>query len=63
MQEFIGGYMELELPRNNGFIHDDGVLLNCGRSALEFILLTLSDIRHLYVPYYTCEVVLEPIKN
>ena len=59
----IGGYFELELPDRGGFIHDDGVLLNSGRNALEYVLMALGDVKHLYVPYYTCNVVLEPIEK
>lgn len=59
----IGGYFELELCRNESFIHDDGVLLNSGRHALEYVLLSLPDVRQLWVPYFTCEVVIETIKK
>jgi hypothetical protein len=59
----IGGYFELELPDRGGFLHDDGVLLNSGRNALEYILRSLPDIKHLWIPYYTCEVVFEPVKK
>ena len=63
MNKDIGGYFELELPDFGGFLHNDGVLLNSGRNALEYILLSLPDVRHLWIPYYTCDVVLEPIKK
>ena len=59
----IGGYFELDLPDRGGFLHDDGVLLNSGRNALEFVLMSLRDVQHLYVPYYTCDVVMEPIRK
>lgn len=59
----IGGYFELEIPDRGGFLHDDGVLLNSGRNALEYVLRSLPDVRHLWIPYYTCEVILEPIKK
>lgn len=57
----IGGYFELELLRRGGFLHDDGVLVNSGRNALEYILKSLPDIHHLKIPFYTCEVILEPL--
>lgn len=57
----IGGYFELELPNRGGFLHDDGVLLNSGRNALEYVFRALGDVKLLYVPYYTCDVVMEPI--
>ncbi|MBR5082899.1 MAG: hypothetical protein IKX35_10715 [Bacteroidales bacterium] len=61
--EGIGGYFELELPNCGGFLHDDGILLNSGRNALEYVLRTLGDVKHLFVPYYTCDAVLEPIEK
>lgn len=61
--EGIGGYFELELPDKGGFLHDDGVLLNSGRNALEYVLLALGDVKNVFIPYYTCDVVLEPIER
>lgn len=59
----IGGYFELELTDRGGFLHDDGVLLNSGRNALEYVLMALGDVKHLYLPYYTCNVVMEPVEK
>lgn len=59
----IGGYFELELPDRGGFLHDDCVLLNSGRNALEYALLALGDVKNVFIPYYTCDVVLEPIEK
>lgn len=61
--EGIGGYFELELPNCGGFLHDSGTLLNSGRNALEYVLIALGDVKRLFVPYYTCDVVLEPIEK
>lgn len=62
--EAIGGYFELADYEEGGlFPHQDGVLLNTGRNALEYILRSISEVKHLYLPYYTCEVVLEPIEK
>ena len=61
MRDEIGGYFELELPKRGGFLHDDGVLLNSGRNALEYVLRSMPDVRHLWIPYYTCDSILEPI--
>lgn len=61
--EAIGGYFELELANRRGFLHDDGVLLNSGRNALEYVFRALGDVEHVWVPYYTCDVVLEPINK
>ena len=57
----IGGYFELELANTGGFIHDDGLCVNSGRNAFELILRNLPDCSKVYVPLYTCEVVLEPL--
>lgn len=59
----IGGYFELELHDCGGFLHDDGVLLNSGRNALEYVFRAMRDVRYVYVPYFTCDAVLEPINK
>ena len=60
----IGGYLEWEFPANNSlFSHYDGVLLNSGRHSLEYILKSLGVINRLWIPYYTCDVVLQPIER
>lgn len=61
----IGGYFELELQRErNDFPHALCQTFNSGRHALEYILLQLGDrIKTLYIPYYTCDVVLEPLRR
>lgn len=59
----IGGYFEWEFPENDdSFPHSDGVLLNSGRHSLEYILRSLGWIRHLWIPYFTCDVVMQPIE-
>jgi len=57
----IGGYLELELRRGEEY-HDNAIRLNTGRNALEFILFTRKYSR-VYIPYYTCDVILEPFKK
>lgn len=57
----IGGYFELELA-NKGEYYPGAIKLNSGRHCFEYIL-RLRGYRKVYVPYYTCEVVLEPIKK
>lgn len=60
----IGGYFELaDLVEGGKFPHNDGVLLNTGRNALEYILRSIGEVKRIYLPYYTCEVVLEPLKK
>ena len=63
MIDSLGGYFELELRHHKGFPHDEGVLLNTGRNAFEYVLRSLPCIRHLWMPYYTCSAVLEPVKK
>jgi hypothetical protein len=58
----IGGYFELELPKGAGFLHDDAVLLNSGRACFEALLRTIKP-RRVLMPKYTCDVMLEPLKN
>lgn len=60
----IGGYFELaDRETADNFPHKDGILLNTGRNALEYILRSIKYIKNIYLPYFTCEVVLEPIKK
>ena len=59
----IGGYFELADYEEGVFPHQNGILLNTGRNALEYILRSIGDVRGIYLPYYTCEVVLEPLKK
>lgn len=64
MMSAIGGYFELaDLVERGEFPHNDGVLLNTGRNALEYILRSIGGVKNIYLPYYTCEVVLEPLKK
>lgn len=59
--ESIGGYFSLELPRGKEY-HEDALRLNTGRNCLEYILLARG-YKKLYIPYYTCDVILEPFKK
>lgn len=60
----IGGYFELaEYEKGKGFPHQEGILLNTGRNALEYILRCIGEVKRIYLPYYTCEVVLEPLRK
>lgn len=59
----IGGYFGLELNSECNDFHSSGIFLNSGKNALEFVLSSIPLIKRLWVPYFTCEVVLEPIKK
>ena len=58
MMEPIGGYFGLELAHGSEY-HKDAIRLNTGRNCLEYILRARG-YKKVYLPYYTCEVVLEP---
>lgn len=56
----IGGYFGLELRSYSGHFHKDALRLHTARMGFEYILLS----RHytkVYLPYYTCAVLLEPL--
>lgn len=57
----IGGYFEFELPEGSEY-HPEAIALNSGRHCFEYILRLRKYIK-LYIPYYTCEVILEPINK
>jgi hypothetical protein len=60
MNKSIGGYFELELNNLNSVFHDNAIVLNSGRNALEYILKAKA-IQKIYIPYFTCDVLLEPL--
>lgn len=57
--EAIGGYFGLELGKREHY-HPKALRLNSGRNCLEY-LLRVRKYRKVFIPYYTCEVVLEPL--
>lgn len=60
----IGGYFELaDKDRECGRMPVDGIALNTCRNALEYIILQLPNAKRIFVPYYTCEAVIEPLKR
>lgn len=61
MKKAIGGYFELELPRH-GEYHKKGLRLNSGKNCLEYIL-QCRNYSKVYIPYYTCDVVLKPFQK
>jgi len=60
--EEIGGYFELEQPRGNGIFHSGALALNSGRNSLE-LLLSLFSYSNVYVPVYTCDVILGTLRK
>lgn len=61
MNDAIGGYFELELRKGEHY-HKDAIRLNTARNCLEYILRA-RHYKKVYIPYYTCEVILEPIQK
>jgi hypothetical protein len=57
----IGGYFELQLSQGKEF-YPNLIRLNTGRNALEYILKQKGYAK-IYIPYFTCDVLLEPIKK
>lgn len=58
----IGGYFELELNNLQSVFHENTIGLNTGRNALEYILKA-KVIQKIYIPYFTCDVILEPLRK
>lgn len=56
----IGGYFELELHSGEQY-HKEALCLNSARSCLEYVL-RVRNYRTVYIPYYTCEIVLQPFQ-
>jgi hypothetical protein len=59
--ETIGGYFGLEL-REGEHYHKNAMRLNTARNCFEYILRTRDYVK-VYIPYYTCEVMFEPIQK
>lgn len=59
--EPIGGYFSLELSMH-GLYHSRALALNTGRNSLEYIL-RVRNYRKVYMPFYTCDVLLEPFNK
>jgi len=56
----IGGFFELELNRKGEYYPNATAKVNSGRNAINYILRT-SDTQKVYLPYFTCGTVIEPI--
>jgi len=57
----IGGYIEFEHYHGKQF-HEEAIKLNCSRNCLAY-LIKLRDIKHIYVPYFLCDSVLNVCKK
>ena len=61
MMDAIGGYFELEL-RHGVHYHKDAICLNSARNCFEYVL-SARKYKKVYIPYYTCEVMLQPLQK
>ena len=60
----IGGYFELaDKDCQCGRMPVDGIELNTCRNGLEYIILQLPEVKRIFVPYYTCVAVIEPLNR
>jgi len=57
----IGGFLELELPNPSKSFHKNAISFSTGRACLNFILQQVKP-KMIYIPYYTCDAVIEPIQ-
>lgn len=57
----IGGYIELQLENGPGY-YPTLIPLNTARNALEYIL-RIKRYTTIYLPFFTCEVLLEPLQK
>lgn len=53
----IGGYIEFETYHGR-MLHEDGILLNCGRSCLAY-LIEARKIKKIVMPYFMCDSVFD----
>jgi hypothetical protein len=57
----IGGFFELELPEGKGSYHPEAISLCTGRACLNLII-QITKPSKIYIPYYTCDTLIEPIQ-
>ena len=58
--KYIGGFLELELPRGQGSWHPGAIALSTGRACLAAILRHVKP-RVVYMPFYLCDALLSPV--
>lgn len=61
MTDAIGGYFELELRKGEHY-HKNALRLNTARNCFEYVLRARKYTK-VYIPYYTCDVMIEPLKK
>jgi hypothetical protein len=61
--QYIGGFFELELPAaTTQTYHAEAVALNSARACLSLLIQQLK-IQKLYLPFYTCDALIEPLQE
>lgn len=58
----IGSHFSLEISKGSYFYHNEGLKLNTGRNALEYIFRA-KDVKSVYIPYFTCNVLFTPVRR
>lgn len=58
----IGGYIELDLGNKENYFHKHAIYINSGRNGIKYAIRAYN-IKQLWVPYYTCPVVWQAIKE
>lgn len=60
----IGRYLEWEFPSAKKHeLHENALCLNSGRHALEYILQGMQSVKKLWIPYFICDIVLQPLQK
>lgn len=62
LSKAIGGYFELELPREQGFYYPDALKYQSARAAFYDLLLYVKP-QKVWMPYYICDSMLAPLKK
>lgn len=66
MTSAIGGYFSKEAVLGESIrpsALSGTILVNTGRNALKYILRSLPKVDKVYLPFYTCEVILQPLNK
>lgn len=66
MKDAIGGYFSKEAVLGESIrpsALSGTILVNTGRNALKYILRSLPKVDKVYLPYYTCDVLLQPLNK
>ncbi|MDZ8259583.1 hypothetical protein [Nostoc sp. ChiQUE01b] len=58
----IGGFFELEIQNKDYNYHSNAIALSNGRACLNLILKHIN-AQKIWIPFYTCDALLEPIIN